>query len=90
MILLKRGQSRGDTRGKRRTCRGKIYKKLVKKWWDIYEDESLDYKAMMMPRTTPAAAAATDDGALSMELLTNLQRLIAGMDLQYVTAPSAA
>ena len=52
---------------------------LVKKWWDIYNDESLDYKKpvevadgeeVKMP---PFLAALSEAGAV-----------------QYVTAPSAA
>lgn len=54
-------------------------KMLVKKWWDIYNDESLDYK---MPvevadgeevKMQPFLAALSEAGAV-----------------QYVTAPSAA
>lgn len=53
---------------------------LVKKWWDIYNDESLNYKK-------PVRA----DGEAEP---VNLQPFIAALSetgaVQYVTAPSAA
>lgn len=56
-------------------------KMLVKKWWDIYDDESLDYK----PATEAEVASAEP---------VNLQPFIAALSeagaIQYVTAPSAA
>jgi len=54
---------------------------LVKKWWDIYNDESLDSKKLV-------ADSATDAEPV------NLQPFIAALSeagaVQYVTAPSAA
>ncbi|OAY43935.1 galactinol synthase 2 [Manihot esculenta] len=54
-------------------------KMLVKKWWDIYTDESLDYK------NTVAAAGGTED---------DLQPFLAALSeagvAHYLTAPSAA
>lgn len=54
-------------------------KMLVKKWWDIYNDESLDYKK-------PAGDGDAEP--------VNLQPFIAALSeagaLQYVAAPSAA
>lgn len=52
---------------------------LVKKWWDIYNDESLDYKKPVEVadgeevKMQPFLAALSEAGAV-----------------QYVTAPSAA
>lgn len=55
-------------------------KMLVQKWWDIYRDESLDYKK-------PVVAEGDTEPR-------NLQPLIAAVSeagaVQYVTAPSAA
>ncbi|KAF3453147.1 hypothetical protein FNV43_RR03583 [Rhamnella rubrinervis] len=55
---------------------------LVKKWWDIYNDESLDYK------NTVNANEETDQKEMS------LQQFLAALkevgDVRYVTAPSAA
>ncbi|KAK6937248.1 hypothetical protein RJ641_030756 [Dillenia turbinata] len=57
-------------------------KMLVNKWWDIYNDESLDYKK---------PATATDVGQPEA---VNLQPFIAALSdagaVKYVTAPSAA
>jgi len=54
---------------------------LVKKWWDIYSDESLDSKKLVADCTTDAEPV-------------NLQPFIAALSeagaVQYVTAPSAA
>lgn len=56
-------------------------KMLVKKWWDIYEDESLDYKNCAL---APAAEAEP----------VNMEPFIAALSeagaVPYVTAPSAA
>ena len=44
-------------------------KVLVKKWWEIYEDESLDYKNAAAPvgqeRLGPLIAALTGDGVVN-------------------------
>lgn len=57
-------------------------KMLVKKWWDIYDDESLDYKK-------PPAAPTTGEAEP-----VNMQPFLAALSeagaVQYVTAPSAA
>ncbi|KAL5795776.1 hypothetical protein ACOSQ2_000596 [Xanthoceras sorbifolium] len=56
-------------------------KMLIQKWWDIYNDESLNYKG-------PVAAAEADAEPV------NLQPFIDALSIagavQYVTAPSAA
>lgn len=54
---------------------------LVKKWWDIYNDESLDYKK-------PTAAA--DGEAEPVNLQPFIDALSNAVAVQYVTAPSAA
>jgi inositol 3-alpha-galactosyltransferase len=42
---------------------------LVKKWWEIYEDESLDYKNITVPvdqeKLGALIAALTDDGVIN-------------------------
>lgn len=60
-------------------------KLLVKKWWDIYNDESLDYQRPVGTNQVIGAAGAVNQ----------LQPLIAAAMTQasavkYVTAPSAA
>lgn len=59
----------------------------MKKWWDIYKDESLDYKNAVAVNNQLIADAA--------EAVNQLQPLIAAAMSQagavkYVTAPSAA
>lgn len=53
---------------------------LVKKWWDIYNDDSLDYKKPV--------------GAIEGDAPVNIQPFIAALSqagaVKYVTAPSAA
>lgn len=60
-------------------------KMLVKKWWDIYNDKSLDYKRT--PNTEAAAVTLPSEPV-------NLQPFIAALSeagaVQFVTAPSAA
>ncbi|CAK7357356.1 unnamed protein product [Dovyalis caffra] len=67
--------------GKEENMQREDIKMLVKKWWDIYNDESLDYKKFV--------ANGTD-----AEPVMNLQPFIAALSeagaVQYVTAPSAA
>lgn len=55
---------------------------LVKKWWDIYNDASLDYKPLMNASEAPAA-----DG---VDIEQFVQALSEVGHVQYVTAPSAA
>jgi inositol 3-alpha-galactosyltransferase len=54
-------------------------KMLVKKWWDIYDDESLDYN------NTVASA-----GAGQRSLRSFLAALAEACGVPYITAPSAA
>ncbi|GLU07221.1 hypothetical protein SLE2022_241860 [Rubroshorea leprosula] len=66
--------------GKEENMQREDIKMLVQKWWDIYNDESLDYKRPVV---------AEDDAEPR-----NLWPLIAALSeagaVQYVTAPSAA
>lgn len=59
-------------------------KMLVKKWWDIYNDQSLDYKK-------PAGVGVVAEGEAKP---VNMQPFIAALSeagsVQFVTAPSAA
>ena len=67
--------------GKEENMQREDIKKVVKKWWDIYNDESLDYKKQ---------AAVDTDRAEPV----NFQPFIAALSeagaVQYVAAPSAA
>lgn len=56
-------------------------KLLVKKWWDIYEDESLDYKNFIVPATTNSEKI----GSLFVTSLSE-----DGVVVQQRNAPSAA
>lgn len=55
-------------------------KLIVKKWWDIYEDESLDYKNFIVPATTNSEKIGSLFVALSED----------GVVVQQRNAPSAA
>jgi inositol 3-alpha-galactosyltransferase len=56
-------------------------KMLVKKWWDVYSDESLDYKK---------GPGAADGEAEPVNMKPFLAALSEACTIQYVTAPSAA
>ncbi|XP_059644662.1 galactinol synthase 2-like [Cornus florida] len=60
-------------------------KMLVDKWWDIYNDETLDFKR------SNVAAAAVDGGEAEDE---GVRKIMAALSeaggVQYITAPSAA
>ena len=58
-------------------------KTLVKKWWDIYNDERLDFKGL------PAAAADADEVEAVAKKPIRAALAEAGT-VKYVTAPSAA
>ena len=55
-------------------------KMLVQKWWDIYNDDSLDYKK-------PTIAEGEAEPVILQPFLAALSEAGA---IQYVTAPSAA
>lgn len=60
-------------------------KMLVKKWWDIYNDESLDYNF------GSAASVEARNGTEQANLRSFKAALLSEAgDVQYVTAPSAA
>lgn len=64
-------------------------KVLVKKWWDIYNDKSLDY--MRKPQSPAVATNATDcDQAEAVNMQPFLDALSEAGAVQFVTAPSAA
>lgn len=54
---------------------------LVKKWWDIYNDESLDYKK-------PVAVVGTEADPVNLKPF--ITALTEAGRVNYVTAPSAA
>lgn len=70
--------------GKEENMQREDIKMLVQKWWDIYNDESLDYKKQQSGAVVAAAAEQAVDMKPFIEALTE-----AGA-FQYVTAPSAA
>lgn len=55
-------------------------KMLVKNWWDIYNDPSLDYKPL----------GASEGSADGVDIEPFVQALSEVGHVQYVTAPSAA
>lgn len=55
---------------------------LVQKWWDIYNDESLDYKKQQ------SGAVVAAEQAVDMQPF--IEALTEAGAFQYVTAPSAA
>lgn len=65
--------------GKEENMQREDIKMLVQKWWDIYNDESLDYKA-------PEVEAP--EKAVNMEPY--IAALSEAAPVQYVDAPSAA
>lgn len=54
-------------------------KMLVKKWWEVYEDESLDYQNVIKSETKEATKLAPLVSVLSEAEVVN-----------HITAPSAA
>jgi inositol 3-alpha-galactosyltransferase len=58
-------------------------KMLVKKWWEVYDDESLDYKNTVASEEAEAGAEQRN-----LELL--LAALSEAGGVTYITAPSAA
>ncbi|XP_030549515.1 galactinol synthase 2-like [Rhodamnia argentea] len=72
--------------GKEENMEREDIKMLVKKWWDIYEDESLDYKNC--PQAAAAVAAEVEAKQVNMEPF--IAALSEAGTVQFVTAPSAA
>lgn len=60
-------------------------KMLVKKWWDIYNDESLDFK-----KTTMASPEAPNGTTEQMNLQAFLDAMSGAGAVRHVRAPSAA
>lgn len=61
-------------------------KMLVTKWWDIYNDESLEYNKTV----TEINDGAVDSGALQAPLIAAAMTEPSAAVWKYVTAPSAA
>lgn len=85
--MMEQGSKPWRYTGKEENMEREDIKLLVKKWWDIYNDESLDYKRPVGMNQVNVIGAA---GAVNQ-----LQPLIAAAMSQagavkYVTAPSAA
>ena len=60
-------------------------KMLVKKWWDIYNDESLDYN-----KTTMANGGAPNGTTQQVSLHSLLDALSGSGGVRHIRAPSAA
>lgn len=59
---------------------------LVKKWWDIYNDESLDYN-----KTTMANGGAPNGTTQQVSLLQSFLDALSGAGVvRHIRAPSAA
>ncbi|EXB55994.1 hypothetical protein L484_018780 [Morus notabilis] len=69
--------------GKEENMEREDIKMLVKKWWDIYNDESLDYKKSV-------GVGATQNDAEPVNMQPFLAALSEAGAVKYVTAPSAA
>lgn len=71
--------------GKEENMQREDIKMLVQKWWDIYNDETLDYKNYLAANEAAAQAEAEQ---------VNLQQFLAALSeagvVHYITAPSAA
>ena len=68
--------------GKEENMQREDVKMLVQKWWDIYNDESLDYKKQQI------GAVVAAEQAVDMQPF--IEALTEAGAFQYVTAPSAA
>ncbi|KAF4370055.1 hypothetical protein G4B88_028332 [Cannabis sativa] len=70
--------------GKEENMQRDDIKMLIKKWWDIYNDESLDYK-----KPIGSAVGGVQAEAVNMQPFIDALSKAAGR-VKYVTAPSAA
>lgn len=61
-------------------------KMLVKKWWDIYNDPSLDYEKQLISTGTEAQQTVLN----GVEVEPFVQSISEVRRVRYVTAPSAA
>ena len=62
-------------------------KMLVKKWWEIYNDESLDYNGLAVAEGGVSATVEVAQDGLKQPILAALSKAGA---VKYATAPSAA
>ena len=65
-------------------------KMLVKKWWDIYEDESLDYKNTIETISDEIDISKKEDGLAKQNLGPFVTALADSGIQQSIRAPSAA
>lgn len=67
-------------------------KMLVKKWWDVYDDESLDYKNTMasLDYKNTVASKKPKARAEQRNLKSFFATLSEAVGITYFTAPSAA
>ncbi|KAA8549048.1 hypothetical protein F0562_000732 [Nyssa sinensis] len=70
--------------GKEENMQREDIKMLVKQWWDIYKDDSLDYQKRV------ATNGVTDAEAVSFQPFIAAALSEAGAHIRFVTAPSAA
>ncbi|CAL9009241.1 unnamed protein product [Prunus brigantina] len=74
--------------GKEENMEREDIKMLVKKWWDIYNDTSLDYKKPSAPGARAAVVGGAEGEGVNMQPF--IEALSEAGVVQYVTAPSAA
>ena len=73
--------------GKEENMQREDIKMLVEKWWEIYNDESLDYKKQQ----SSSAAVAAVEAAQAVDMQPFIEALSeAAGSFQYVNVPSAA
>ncbi|XP_062144865.1 galactinol synthase 2-like isoform X2 [Alnus glutinosa] len=82
-IELDKGSKPWRYTGKEENMEREDIKMLVKKWWEVYDDESLDYKNTVASEEAEAGAEQRN-----LELL--LAALSEAGGVTYITAPSAA
>jgi len=70
--MIKQGSKPWRYTGKEENMQREDIKNLVKKWWDIYEDESLDYKNIIADHDKNAPSAAW----LALELFFSMLQLV--------------
>ena len=70
--MIKQGSKPWRYTGKEENMQREDIKNLVKKWWDIYEDESLDYKNIITDHDKNAPSAAW----LALELFFSMLQLV--------------
>ncbi|MQL77513.1 hypothetical protein Taro_009934 [Colocasia esculenta] len=63
---------------------------LVERWWDIYDDESLDYKGASLATVAVGQAAAEEEAGADGRKQPFRTTLSKAGEVRFVTAPSAA